>query len=203
MHLHLKPVLLAGTVLAAVVAPAAAASAQSLTIEDGSADVWEQVWDETDDTVTWVGAGSQQNVDITKTVVNHKATKLVVRVKYAELKAKKVRFASVDLMRFDDGPKLLIAVDTNSVWRGKAYLLEVGSGDEVPCSGLDHTIDYEADTVVTTIPRSCLGDPKWVEVSSFGGGYFADAEGVDHNFLDNGQKAGHSWGGWSERIRQG
>ena len=48
-------------------------------------------------------------------------------------------------------------------WKGMAELTKV-SGKKVTCKGLRHSIDYDRATVVASIPRSCLGNPKWVKV---------------------------------------
>jgi hypothetical protein len=39
-----------------------------------------------------------------------------------------------------------------------------GEHKRVHC-GVRHTIDYLANTVVIKVPRSCLGKPRWVQVS--------------------------------------
>ena len=38
----------------------------------------------------------------------------------------------------------------------------------IRCAGFDHTIDYTANTVQLSVPRSCVGNPRWVEVNYVG-----------------------------------
>jgi hypothetical protein len=38
-------------------------------------------------------------------------------------------------------------------------------GGSARCSGMSHTIDYTRNKVTLTVPRSCLGRPRWVEVA--------------------------------------
>jgi hypothetical protein len=195
-----KAALLAGAVLAAVLVPAGAASAQKVAIDDSNADVWETAWD---GDIKHVRVGSQPNVDLVSTVLRHGAHKLILTFKYAELSRSRTRFAAVSTLRFAEGSRIGVVLHTFARWRGHMFLTEIHSGDRLKCANLEHAIDYTADTVALTVPRSCIGDPKWVEVNSFAYGSQEDPDtGAElHNYSDNAQNAGHGYRGWSERVR--
>ncbi len=56
-----------------------------------------------------------------------------------------------------------------------------------------------------SVPRSCIGNPRWVEVNTFVIGMQRDrnSEIGLHSYFDNAQNAGYAWGGWSRRIHKG
>lgn len=200
-----KAALLTGAVLAAVLAPAGAASAQNLTHDDATADVWEDVWNYDTNTQEYYEAGSQTNVDVLSTVVRHLPTKLVLRFTYADLKRSGTRFGIINHLRFPDGPQIVAAVDTNTRWKGIPVLAKNRTGEPIRCPGLDHAIDYSANTIELTIPRSCIGTPTWVDVNSFAVGQEDDPESESgvHAYIDNSLNGGHGDNGWTRHVRKG
>lgn len=198
----IKAAVLSTAILGAVLAPAAAASARSLTINDSTADTWEDVYDPSSGTETWTEAGSQLNVDVIKTVVKHSATRISFTVTYDDLKARDVRYGLVDRMRFDQGPKADVIVDATGKWKGQVSLAEDKTGSRISCPGLTHEIDYTANTVAVSVPRSCVGKPAWVEIGEFGVGFHSDDAG-DHQYVDNAETDGHGYASWSAKIRRG
>lgn len=198
----IKAALLTTAILGAVLAPAAAASAKSLTIADDTADTWENVYNPDTQSDDWYEAGNKLNTDITKTVIKHSATKITITATFDELKAKDARYGLVDKLRFDHGPKVVADVDTNGKWKGQAFLYTDRSGAQIDCAGLTHAIDYTANTVEISIPRSCVGKPMWVEVAEFSVSNTSDAAG-DHSYIDDAATAGHKFGTWSDKVRRG
>lgn len=200
-----KAALLAGVVLAAVLAPAGAASAQQVAFHDSSADVWESVWDDEAAALEQARAGSQPNVDIVSSVVRHTGHKLILTHTFADLNRSTTRFAVVDRLRFDNGRRVMAAVTAVERWRGTPMLLRLRHDVRIKCHNLDHSIDYVTNTIVLSIPRSCIGNPKWVEVNTFAAGIQndRDSEIGFHSYFDNGQNTSYRYGGWSRRIHQG
>ena len=50
-------------------------------------------------------------------------------------------------------------------WQGVGYFLrDTNSGDSLKCRGIGWSIDYGTDLVRASVPRKCLGKPKWVHV---------------------------------------
>lgn len=198
----LKAALLTTAILGAVLAPAAAASAHSLTIDDSTADTWENVYNPDTQSDDWFAAGSKLNTDITRTVVKHSANRITITATFADLKAKDARYGLVDRLRFDHGPKVVADVDANGKWKGQAYLFTDHSGEQITCAGLTHAIDYSADTVEVSIPRACVGKPKWVEVAEFSVSNVSDDAG-SHSYIDDAASDGHRFGTWSDKVRRG
>jgi hypothetical protein len=164
--------------------------------------VWENVYNPDTQTDDWYDAGSKLNVDVLKTVVKHTNTTLVIKVTFAELKKQQVTFSTVDRLRFDQGPKLIAAIDTNTKWGGTEVLSHLPSGQPVKCPGMTHSIDYTTNKVQMSIPRSCLGNPGWVQVNSLARGT-EDAQGVIHSYVDNAEQVGHADVTWSSKIHKG
>jgi hypothetical protein len=140
-----KAALLTGAVLAAVLAPAGAASAQNLTVDDATADVWEDVWNYETNTQEYHEAGSQTNDDVVSTVVKHLPTKLVLKFTYADLKRSGARFGIINHLRFVDGPKIVAAVDTNTRWKGIPVLAKEPKrrADQVPPPRPRHRLRHQ------------------------------------------------------------
>lgn len=195
---------LGGTVLAAVLAPTGAAYAASHTVDDSTEDVWEPVWNADTETVDYLAAGSVLNVDVDTVVVRHTARRIVVTTTYAELKRQEITLAVSSRMRFDDGPAVGMMVDTWGKWSGTSVLFKK-SGAPIECPGFDHAIDYAANTVELIVPRSCVGNPSWVEVNYVGLGNVEDPESESgyRNFEDTAHSAESGWNGWTERVKKG
>lgn len=196
--------LLGGTVLAAVLAPTGAAYAASRSVDDGTGDVWEPVWNAETETVDYFEAGSVLNVDVDKVVVKHTARRIVVTATYAELKKQDITLGASSRMRFDDGPAVGMYVDTWQKWSGETVLYKK-SGMPIECAGFDHAIDYTANTVQLSVPRSCVGNPRWVEVNYVGLGNVEDPESETgyRTFEDSAHSANSGWNGWSDRVKKG
>jgi len=198
----LKAALLTTAILGAVLAPAAAASARSLTIDDSTADTWENVYNPDTQSDDWLAAGSKLNTDITKTVVKHSANKITITATFDDLKAKDAGYGLVDRLRFDHGPKVVANVDANGKWKGQAALYTNHSGQQIDCAGLTHAIDYTANTVEISIPRSCVGKPTWVEVAEFSVSNVSD-DTTTHSYIDDAGTDSHGFGTWSDKVRRG
>jgi hypothetical protein len=197
-------VLAGGAVLAAVFA-ATPAYADAVTVTDETADVWEAVYHSDTDTTEFVSAGSVPNMDVESVRIRHLANRIVVKATYVELKREGVIFGGTSRLRFNDGPTVGFSLDTYNRWGGESVLYESGSGDPIRCGGFDHSIDYAANVVEVSIPRSCVGNPRWVEATYMATGNVEDdtVDGGYRNYRDNGLNAGHSFsGGFSERVRK-
>lgn len=199
----IKPGLLAAVVLTAVLAPAGAASAKTITVEDGSGDAWQDVYNPETNSQEDVEAGAKLNVDVLKTVIKHTDHKLILKTSYSELKKQDVTFMIRHQLRFSDGPKIGAAVDTFGGWKGTGALFKNRSGAPIKCANLSQEIDYAANTIELNIPRTCLGGPSWVQVNSFAYGSEAgQEEGESRQFHDNALRAGSGYGGWTEKVRK-
>ena len=169
MHVRRTALALAPLALLAALVGAAPAQAQSRTAYDARHDV---VGDpEGRQTITTVRPGRREG-DVVKVRTTYAGRALVVVQHYDRLTRPRTgdlsgHFVSVrtnagrraDLTVYvDDGPHHPQGQD---VW-------EVPGRDSARCAGLRTRIDYAADTVRVRIPRSCLGNPRWVRVGSAG-----------------------------------
>ena len=198
-----KPLLrsaLVASTLAAVLLPAAAADAATLKVVDARDDTWSM--DMTTDQP--VKAGSQINVDLVRTTVKHSAGKVTVTSGYVDLKKTTNRFGLDVRFRTNKGLKREVVVETLSraTWGGSHHLSKP-NGDPVPCKGLTHAIDYTANTVTVSVPRACLGTPRWVQASIYALG-FEDTTAADGSvYYDNGHSTSSKTPGWTAKIRRG
>jgi len=155
----MKKIALAAGVLAAasLALGAAPASADTITHTDAAHDV--QRFD--GDTQTTVPAVTEG--DVRRVTVAHTSGRLVVKLKYAELS--RTRWFGVTLVRTSSGKlfEVDLVASKNLGWQGK-LTVAAGNGSEIACSGADRKVDYAVNTVRISVPRSCLGDPRWVKV---------------------------------------
>lgn len=155
-----RSVIALGAVLALPLLPAAA-HAKSVTHIDAAGDVGAFV------PPSEVGTPSPDvaDQDITASTISHKAREVTVRVTFRDMTP--ISQHEVDGYYF--------AFKTPTMHREVLWLTGAAHGDgnprlskprggSVPCR-LTHAIDRVARTVVLTVPRHCLGNPRWVEVA--------------------------------------
>src|SRR4051812_4526949 len=165
MTMASRSALLVGGAVLAALAAAMPAYADAVTTTDETADVWEAVYHSDTDTTDYVNAGSVLNMDVESVRVRHLANRIVVKATYVELRREGVIFGASSRLRFNDGPTVGFSLDTYNRWGGESVLYESGSGDPIRCGGFDHSIDYATNVVEVSIPRTCVGNPRWVEAS--------------------------------------
>ena len=185
---------------AALVLPASAASAATMTIGDATGDTYLGHYDEASDTTTYEPAGSQVNVDLEKVVVKHKNRVVVAKASYTDLARSGQQFMYALRLRTNEGLKRDVNVDTMFTGPKGEVSLSKPNGNEVRCRGLSHDIDYAADTVTVEVPRSCLSAPRWVQAFTAAIG-FSDTGDF---YIDHGHMAAMKEKVvWSDRIRKG
>lgn len=186
--------------VAAVLAPVGAASAQTVSVKDGSGDSWETFWDpNVHESETYTPAGSVPNADVTKTTVSHTKKLLTVTVTYADLVQDDAYKPDIrEWIRLDGGGGAMLNVSVHDSW-SKPEVFFVNRPLQVPwqerqrarCSGVKSQFDFNRDTWTTKLPTSCLGSPKWVQLhvnaSSWAG---AAEDGTQLVFTDNAHSGG-------------
>jgi hypothetical protein len=164
----------------AVVLTAAPSLAQSRTTPDGTGDVWSQggvVSRSTHAQVRSLLAGHARgvsqpqpaervNTDLVKTKVNHTATEVTATATYADLVRNTDSFEYVMLLKNNDRQKFWVFVGATPDDRNGAMSLTSANGDKVKCGGKDFAVSYAQDKISLSIPRSCLGKPRWVKYES-------------------------------------
>lgn len=145
--------------LAAGLAPSA--YAEKLVREDARRDVVKAT--QTDAGETLQPAPRTTDPDIVRVAIDHRARVVLIRTKYAALDRRVVRIDALDI-RTSAGKRFMAQsfVMKRGKWQGATSL---GTGTaEVDCPGMRHRFDYEANVATWSIPRSCLGRPRWVRL---------------------------------------
>jgi len=187
-----------GATFLACLVPAPSAAAE-LSADDGAGDVWEAFYDDAGVLEAWVKAATVVNGDVISTQARHTARRIVFLTRYVSLVRApgENRFVTQQRMRFADGSTASVQVHTSRRWIGESYLADDDTGSGMPCAGLRHRIDFDADTVRASFPRTCVDRPRWLRYAglayALSGSDTATGED-DHNYLDNALNAGHRRG---------
>ena len=98
-------------------------------------------------------------VDVVRTAVAHGANRLRVSVQFRALERDPFQFTVLRVKtpdgNFEVGVERLGGKPIASIVRGRK---------DVDCPGLAAKVDLGGDTVTTSLPTSCLADPRWVQV---------------------------------------
>ena len=168
-----------------------AAHAQELTLRDGTGDVW------VSSGAGFTRADGSKRADVTRVRVGHGAKRVVVTARLAVL-AK--RSFSIDGLR--------VQFRTNTGLRRDAMLsAQAGSRNgrvaftsrtgKSPCT-IAHKVDYVANTMMMSVPRSCLNSPRYVEFRSE-----TSWTNTRKVFIDNPHDDQTNSKDWSNRVRRG
>jgi hypothetical protein len=144
--------------LCAVLVATAPSAAQAQTLADG---------DTAGDIVTF---GSDESFvpvpgrvvnDVTATTITHGATRIGIRVEYAELR-RRVPFHSLYVgMVTDEGARRHLGIDSYAGRSAAEVDLSDGRARHVECA-IRHAIDYDANVVTASFPRRCASSPRWM-----------------------------------------
>ena len=201
---------------ALVMASGATAHAQTANVNDRSGDVWRATHDEAD---PYVAVNSPLNADIDRTRVQHGTRDLVLTTTYQRLARRDHAVFPIWTIRTGDDTRYSAAVLAGpGDWPGQAFFFtsstpplllrtpalgeglgEGGGEGEGECPGMTHDIDYGADTITISVPRTCLGEPERVRVRSTAQASSED----DESWYDNGHNRGHSQKGWTRLLHAG
>jgi hypothetical protein len=155
------------TCLLAVILPTAlllpAAHAEEVVTADPAADVLalgptEQGGDDLDNLLP---APENLTADVVRTTVDHRLSRLRVRLDLRDLGRSRTYFAVLEV-RTPDGT---FEVETENLGRR----LEVDMtrrARAIECRRLRAAGDQASSRVTVTVPTSCLGDPRWVRVGA-------------------------------------
>lgn len=136
------------------------------------------------DTSTAVAAPDRTQGDISAVKITHGANKVRVLLRFRELN--RAGFIEHDFyFRTASRVRTLSVESETGSWSGRATMRN-GRGTKVRCN-LTRTIDYSANTVLVVVPRTCLGDPRWVRV---GAGTISTYDGSKIFYDDGGRPAG-------------
>lgn len=155
-----------GARLLAVLLPAVlllptAVYAEELVVEDAVADVVTvgPTEEGEGDLANLVPTPDNTTVDVVRTVVDHDTRRLRVRVDLRELGRDRQYFAVLRVRT----PAGTFEVETEHLARRPEADL-TRHGRRVECARLRAVSDRASSRATVTVPASCLGDPRWVQV---------------------------------------
>ncbi len=165
----------AGTALA--VTPFAA-HADTYSHADAAGDVQVKGFD--DDPSAFVTDPSRVLGDVVGSRVSHFPRTVKATVRVRELTRTGRGALTWYAVRTPDRLRWVLVDTTRGRWAGRVAM-NTADFRFVPCS-IDHKVDYVNNTVQVVIPRSCLGNPKWVRV-----GLGMETYGATRQWSDDGR----------------
>lgn len=171
-----------------------AAHADKYTHADGAGDVYSSVGQ----SGTYTPAPDRVIGDVLSSTIQHKRRNVVMRLQYRDLVNDSEYDAHVYLIHTSKMNRVVNLYASNLVPGGRAVMTKP-NGKRVSCH-IGRKIDYDLNTATVVVPRSCLGEPRWVKVA-MGGVMFTGAGATDTTWLDDALSAGTS-GVFSPRVRR-
>lgn len=189
MKLVRSAVVLAATA-AAVLVPATA-QAKTYTSTDAANDVV---------VVTMPGgttapAADRTEGDIVGSQVRHKARAVVLTMHFQELTAGQT---ALHWYGIKTGKMTrIVLMQSDAAHPGGQARLFKPNGKTVRCH-IGHAVDYTANTATVKVPRSCLGEPKWVKVAMQEASSLADNQA----YVDDSHSTGGFLPVYGPRVRR-
>jgi hypothetical protein len=151
-----------------------------------------------------VAAPNRKHGDIRSTTFRHGAGGIWMRMRFTELGRIADLFNASVRLRTDTDVYRGVAVMAGSRrffgesrWRGGA-LVERRDGRPVDSCAATHRINYDTNVIVLRVPRTCLGDPRWVRANA---GFSSFRYGKNAmSFIDGGNDSPQGVTGWSPRL---
>lgn len=195
--------------------PAASAFAGSATVNDEAGDTWSVGYDDQGN-ATNTKSDVTDNADLDKVVIKLGGRRVEVRASYADLKKNGVDFTTSALLRTNTGKKFYMfggGSNDGTKWHVDGTVFDAGaqSGRHVPvaqrgttCQGFQTSVDWDANVLVFSAPRSCIGSPNSVtaHVEEWSNSYDATTD-TWLTYFDNGHNDTHNSKGWTNTIKKG
>lgn len=171
--------------LAALLAPGGAASAQSLSWTDGRDDIWKMGRADP----TFLPAPGETNADIRHVSIRHGAHAVVIRVSLTDLRRTGNDVVVGGTVRTDEGLVRHFQWAWRPTWSGYRLHWANRDGRTVMCD-LTHAMSFADNTTYLRIPRSCLNRPRWVRVHLEGATYVGAIDTVYYDDAHSDQATG-------------
>jgi hypothetical protein len=168
---------------AALAVATATAHAERVVLQDDSGDVWSP-----DGPNDFTAEGSVANTDLLRTWVRHQDRSVVVKARYVDLKKRVSDEIEFHAYLRTDRPRLYeVSAQVDWLGRETSYrLVRYSTGKVLDCGGLTGRTRFGVNTLRITVPRACLGNPRWVRFQGKAESY-AEEDGL---FIDDAQVAG-------------
>jgi len=177
---------------------AGAASAQGLRIRDAQHDMWAGA--ASDQPSAFRAAPHRTTGDVVSVRLRHGTRNVVITEKFARLDRSGLGDLYGFELRTDERVWRDVQVEAyrHSGWNPTLSMVR-RNGRSVTCNGLTARIDYATDLVRLQVPRRCLGQPRWVQLSAVD----AHITFNDTWVVDNPHNAEASFNGWSAQVATG
>jgi hypothetical protein len=103
--------------------------------------------------------------DIVRSVVRHKAKRVVMTIFFSELTPAGIGAFNVFTIKTRTMTRTVALQTVPGYWDGRAFFYRGVSGNAANCAGIHHRLDYTANSATVSVPRRCLHNPKWVKVA--------------------------------------
>ena len=154
-----RPLLVAALAAGLVVAGSSAAQGQSITNIDTAGDMVMFDWENGETR----RAPNQVRNDVLRTTLTHSATRISIRVKYAELRRLGEHQGEYVQIVTNEGIRRNIGVSAEwGDWAGYADMTRGRDEGDVRCA-IRHSIDYTRNVIAVSFPRQCASSPRWVK----------------------------------------
>lgn len=186
----LKLAVTVGAALTMLLSTAPPSQGERAVITDGRGDVWSP-----NGANGWERQGSVVNTDVRRTRLIHGLDTLSVKVKYRNLKKRVSDEIDFELtVRNNQGEIFDILVVIDSLFRATSVTVwDAFAYEDVPCEGATGSASLARETISFTVPRSCLGDPKWVKVFGHAESY-REGRGLFIDDISTSRPDAEAWG---------
>lgn len=185
-------VVCAATVLA-LFAPAA--QAQELRLTDSTKDVWVS----SGAGFTHTYAAESKLADVRWVQIGHGATRIVLTAKLVELTKQGAEVGLFVEFRTSSGLSRDARLSGQVGDRNGSVAFTSPTGKLLACD-TSHKINYVANTMMMSVPRSCLNNPSYVQFRSETSWVTDSTYDV---YVDNPHNTNLAFDGWSSRVRRG
>lgn len=153
-----RPFLVAVVAATLVAAGSTAAQAQRVSDADNAGDMVALEY-ETNESLP---APDHVRNDVLRTRLTHSASRVSVRVKYAEMQRVGEHNELYFQMVTNEGARRILELSAGrGDWAGTTTLYG-GDGHRVRCA-VRHLVNYTRNVVVVSFPRRCASSPRWVK----------------------------------------
>lgn len=140
-------------------APAMEDPVSRVVLDDPTGDVWAIGDGENSE---WVSAGDIPTADVIRAVVRHGRYNVVMKMTFTNLRRVEPQYYSAMIFSRRQYGAVFLSAGPGG-WKGR-HLLVDENFSKVKCPKLSHTIEYDTEQVIMSVPRGCLGRPTWVRV---------------------------------------
>ncbi len=183
------------------VASVGPAAAQTVTVNDARGDVLRYTMVDENTEPEAAAAPGVTNGDVVRTTIAHTATRVAVRVKFADLKRTGELRGDFLSLRTNEGVRREVSLMAGpGMWRGQVEMTRP-NGRPVRYA-VRHQINYDTNVVRVSFPRRCVSAPRWVQL---GLGSMWAGSGMETFYMDDAQLDGQVGDvlAWSPRVRRG